>query len=120
MTLAFFLDEDAMRNSLLRELRARGIDVTTAHEAGMVRASDEEQLEAATLQSRVLFSFNVADFCRLHDEWLRVGKSHAGAVLAHQWRRYSIGTQLRGLLRLASQRSAAQMRERLEFLSDWI
>ena len=119
MTLAFYLDEDAMRNSLLRALRSRGIDVTSAYDAGMIRGSDEEQLEVATQQGRVLYSFNVAHFCRIHTDWLSRNKSHAGIVLAHQ-QRYPVGTQLRGLLGLSAQCSAEAMHNRLEFLSDWV
>jgi hypothetical protein len=120
VTIAFYLDEDAMRISLRRALQSCNFDVQSAFEAGMVRRPDEEQLEVATDQGRVLYSFNVADFSRIHADWLSLNRPHAGIVLAHQWQRYSIGTQLRGLLRLSTERNAAGMRNRLEFLSDWI
>jgi hypothetical protein len=45
--LAFYLDEDAMRGSLLRTLRARRVDVESALEAGMIRRADEEHLAYA-------------------------------------------------------------------------
>lgn len=120
MTVAFYLDEDAMRNSLLRALRTRGIDVLSALDAGLVGSDDDEHLEFAAQQGRVLYSFNVGHFCRIHSDWLANRKSHNGIVLGHQQHRPSIGTQLRGLLRLASHYSAADMHDRLEFLSDWI
>jgi hypothetical protein len=120
VTLAYYLDEDAMRNALLRALRAHGVDVLSAFEAGLVPRPDEEHLEFAAQHGRVLYSFNVGHFCRLHTEWLSRGKSHAGIVLAHQWRRYSIGTQFDGLLRLSMQRSAADMHNCREYLSDWV
>ena len=111
MSLKFYLDEDAMRHSLLRALRSRHVDVNTAFDEGLVSRPDEEGLELATVQERVLFSFNVAHFCRLHSEWLAAGRAHCGIVVSQQ-QRYKIGTSLRGLLKLASQRDAASMRNR--------
>ena len=113
--LAYYLDEDTADRDLIRAMRRRGIDVASPAEAGMLHREDAEHLAYATQHDRVLYSFNVRDYCRLHSDWTRLGKSHAGITLAHQWRRYSIGTQLRGLLRLASQKSATQMRDRLEY-----
>jgi hypothetical protein len=101
-------------------MRYRGLDVVFPSEAGMIHRSDEEHLAYATQHGRVVYSYNVGDFSQLHSEWLRLGKPHLGIVLAHQWQRYSIGTQLRGLLRLAAQCSPTEMKDRLEFLSDWI
>lgn len=37
-----------MRSALVRALRARGVDVLTALDAGMIERSDEEHLEYAT------------------------------------------------------------------------
>ncbi|MCI0366579.1 MAG: DUF5615 family PIN-like protein [Phycisphaerales bacterium] len=118
--LAYYFDEDAMNRHIIRAMRSRGVDVVSASEVEMVHRRDEEHLSYAAQHGRVIYSFNVGDFCRLHDEWLRLGRPHAGIVLAHQWRQYSIGTQARGLLKLAAQLSAAEMRDRLEFLSNWV
>ncbi len=54
MTIRLYLEEDAMRRALVRELRARGLDVTTALEAGMVEREDGAHLDYATAQGRVL------------------------------------------------------------------
>ena len=118
--LAFYLDEDAMKRKLIQAMRLRGLDVLSASEAGMIHRLDEAQLAYAAQHNRVLYSFNVAHFCQIHSEWLSVGKSHSGILLGHQQRRYSVGTQLRGLLRLASQCSAEETHNRLEFLNDWL
>ena len=113
-----YFDADSMQHAVVRGLRARGMDATTALEAGMADSSDEEQLEFAASQGRVLFSFNASDFCRIHTKFLSEEKSHAGIILAPQ-RRYSIGEQVRRPLRLTAARSAEQMRDRVEFLSNW-
>ena len=54
----------------------------------MIERQDERHLEYATTQGRVLYSFNVRDFYRLHTAFLAQGKAHAGIILAPQ-QRYS-------------------------------
>ena len=107
-----------MSRALIRALTARGIDVANAVDAGLAGVTDTAHLEYATETSRVLYSFNVRDFHRLHREWLERGKSHAGLVLVPQ-QVYSIGEQMRRLLRLSSEVSAQEMRNRVEFLGSW-
>ena len=107
-----------MRNALVIALRARGVDVLTALEAGMIERSDEEHLDYATAQGRVLCSFNVGDFYRLHTTYITQGKSHAGIILARQ-QRYSVGEQMRRLLKFIATKSAEQMKDQVGFLSFW-
>lgn len=64
--ICLYLDEDAESNRLLQALRVRGVDVITVAEAGMISCSDEEQLNWAFKNQRVIYSFNVRDFYRLH------------------------------------------------------
>jgi len=107
-----------MDQTLVRALRARGLDVTTAFEAGMIDRADSDHLAFATAQGRVLCTFNVGDFYRLHRDYPREGKSHAGIILARQ-QRYTLGEQVRRLLRLASSTSEESMWNHVEFLSHW-
>jgi hypothetical protein len=107
-----------MDRDLVRALRARGVDVLTAHETGFIERPDEDHLEWATSQGRVLYSFNVGHFYRLHGDYLREGRSHAGMVLAQQ-QTYSVGEQMRRLLKLIATRSAEEVRNQVEFLSAW-
>jgi hypothetical protein len=118
MTIRLYCDEDSMRHALVMALRKRGLDVSTALEAGMTEETDERQLAFAEARGRAIYSFNVADFCRLHSQWLSEKRSHAGIVLAHQ-EQFSVGEQMRRLVRLVGRLSAEEMRNRLEFLSDW-
>jgi hypothetical protein len=113
-----YLDEDAMDQVLLKALRARGIDVRTAFEDGMVGRTDSDQLRWATSQGRVLYSFNVGDFFRLHTALLTQGEVHAGLILVPQ-QRYSLGDQIRGVLRLIAAVPAEDIENRVEFLSAW-
>jgi hypothetical protein len=88
----------------------------TAHESGMDARPDEEHLAYATAQGRVVFTANQGDFCRLHGSFLAQGTSHAGIIVVPQ-QRYSVGEQVRRLLRLLDTHSAESMRDRVEFLS---
>ncbi len=118
MKISLYLDEDARSTGLVKALQARGVDVITAREAGMLGRTDEEQLDWAATHNRALYSFNVKHFYRLHTEFLAQGKEHAGIILAQQ-QHYSIGEQMRRLLRLIGARSAEEIRNRVEFLSSW-
>jgi hypothetical protein len=46
------------------------------------------------------------------------GRGHAGVIIGVQ-QRYSVGEQMRRLLRLIARLSAEEMRNRVEFLSNW-
>jgi hypothetical protein len=118
VTFALYLDEDSMRRSLVRALRARSVDVMTALDAGMIARKDSEHLDYATEHGRALCSFNVGDFCRLHSEYLAQGRSHAGIILMRQ-QYYTVGEQLRRLLRLIASKTLEEMENGVEFLSAW-
>jgi hypothetical protein len=113
-----YLDEDSVNRALIRALQARGVDVTNAFDAGQAGATDAEQLEHATAAGRVLFSYNIGHFFNLHSRLLQEGKTHGGLILAPQ-QRYSVGEQMRRILRISRERSSEQMRGRVEFLSSW-
>jgi hypothetical protein len=94
------------------------VDVITALEAGMIEREDAEHLDYATEQGRVLCTFNVGDFYRLHSEYVAQGKPHAGIILMRQ-QPLSVGEQMRRLLNLMASRSADELKNWVEFLSAW-
>ncbi len=118
MTFRLYFDEDTMRHSLVRALRARGVDVLTALDAKMIERTDADHLAYASGQGRVLCSSNAGDYYRLHTELLAMGKSHAGMILIAQ-QHYTVGEQMRRILGMMAVRSATDMRDRIEFLSAW-
>ena len=63
-------------------------------------------------------SYNVGDYLALHSQFLQQNKFHKGIILTQQ-QKYSIGEQMRRILRLISALSAEEMENRLEFLSVW-
>lgn len=117
MRIRLYFDEDSARESLARELRFRGADVVTAIDAGMAQRTDEEQLEWAAANSRVLYSFNRSDFYGLHTTWLKTGRTHSGIILSRQG--LSVGEQMRRLLRLIAAKTTQEMQNNVEFLSAW-
>jgi hypothetical protein len=118
VAFALYFDEDSVNRALIRALRARGMDVTNAVDAGQAGSPDRVQLEHATADGRVLFTYNVGDFFALHTQFRQEGRPHAGLILAVQ-RRYSVGEQMRRILRLNRERSSDDMRNRVEFLGSW-
>ena len=107
-----------MDQALVQALRARNLDVVTASDLRMIEHADSEHLDCATEQGRVLCSFNIRDFCRLHSEYSAQGKPHAGIILMRQ-QHCSVGEQMRRLLRLVAAKSADEMKDWVEFLSAW-
>jgi len=107
-----------MRLAVVKALRARGVDVLTALDAGMIDREDGEHLAFATEQGRVLFSFNIGDYYELHTTYLATGRPHTGMILARQ-QVYSVGELMRRLLKLTAAKLAEDMRNEVEFLSAW-
>jgi hypothetical protein len=116
MQIRLYLDEDAMDGNLVWTLRVRGVDVETALDAGLINTPDAKHLEYASLNGRTLYSFNVGHYMALHTNYLSAGQNHAGLILSQQ-QRYSVGEQMRRLVRLVHMRSAESMRNRVEFLA---
>jgi predicted nuclease of predicted toxin-antitoxin system len=65
-----------------QELRARGLDVIAVAERGDLRAlSDDAVLDVAREDGRVVVTFNIGDFARVHRQSPAAGPPHAGIVL---------------------------------------
>ena len=89
----------------------------TVLDAGLVEKSDDEQLAFAAEHGCVPYTFNVSDFYRLHTEWVVAGREHAIMILAPQ-QRFSVGEQLRRILRLRATTTRVSMLNRVEFLGN--
>jgi len=107
-----------MDADLVAALRTRDFSVTTAFEEGMIERDDDEHLRFASARGLVLFSFNVRDFFRLHTQYLSHGMTHSGIILGQQ-QQFSIGREMRRILRLSTAKSGDDMRNTLEFSSAW-
>jgi Domain of unknown function (DUF5615) len=94
MQIRLHVNEDAMARALVVSSRARSVDVTTVLDAETSEQDDLAQLEHATQHGRVLYTFNVGHFCRLHAQYIAQGKNHAGIIVVFR-QRYAVGEQLR-------------------------
>ena len=75
-----YLDED-LSPSIVVLLRQRGVDATSAHEAGNSQLEDRAQLEYATREQRALVTRNIVDFVELARDAVVTNAHHAGIVV---------------------------------------
>ncbi len=54
------------------------------------------------IQGRVIYSHNISDFCRLHSQYLELGRNHAGIALIPQ--NTTIGDQVRAIVAFVSKK----------------
>ena len=106
--IRYYADEHVPK-AVARGLRRRGVDVITASEAEMLGATDQEHLQFAARQARVIFAQD-DDFLRLHAQ----GQQHAGIVYAQQ--HTPIGALVSGLMLVYQLLSQDEMRNHVEFL----
>jgi hypothetical protein len=101
---------------LIKALRSRNVDILTAKEAELIQIPDHEHLEYAASHNRTVLTFNTRDFVRLHTAYISTDRHHAGIIVSNQ---VQVGVIVRRLLKLVHARSAEEMSDRLEYLSNW-
>ena len=78
--MKLYLDED-LSPAIARLLRERGVDAQSAHEVGMLGASDDEQLDYGAREGRAVVTRNARDFRLLAHQRVREQRPHAGIVV---------------------------------------
>jgi hypothetical protein len=116
MTPIRLLTDEDVCGSIAAKLRTRGIDAVSTPEVRRLGETDASQLVWAARGNRVLLTFNVAHFARLHGEWMRLSRHHRGIVVSSH---RPIGDVLRRVMALVAAVDAEEMRDRLEYLSNW-
>ena len=78
--MKLYLDEDiSPKVSVI--LRKKGVDAVSAHETGMIEASDEEQLSFAAAQGRAMVTRNRDDFITLTVQFFEALRQHKGLII---------------------------------------
>lgn len=109
LSLRLYLDRHVMTR-LAEDLGRSGYDSLTTQQVGNDTASDAEQLEFATTNSRAIVTYNIRDFAPLHENWLASGRQHAGIIVSRQLGGRQYGVLLSRMLRLLSELKADDMR----------
>jgi len=76
----YYQDED-ISPKVAEILRKSGIDALSAHETGMLGASDEEQLSFGASVGRTLVTRNRDDFITLTVQFFEALKPHKGLII---------------------------------------
>jgi uncharacterized protein with PIN domain len=108
-TIRFHLDENCDPR-IAAGLRLHGVDLTTTAEAGLLRASDEEQLSFAAAEGRVIVTHD-EDFLRMD----AAGAVHCGIAYVRPEKR-SLGEVIRWLALLWELLETAEMQGHVEYL----
>jgi predicted nuclease of predicted toxin-antitoxin system len=114
--IRLYLDED-VPEAIAMALRLRGYDVITVKEASNKGLTDLDQIQYAISEERVLFTHNIADFCKIHSGFINKGYEHNGLIVTRQ---LPIGVIVKALLRLLSSVNYEKIRNNIIWLSDWI
>lgn len=107
--IRYHLDEH-MDTAVAVGLRRRGIDVTTTVEAGLMRASDPQQIAFAIAEGRVFVTRERGIFAAMGQV-----SSHPGIAIARSGRR-TIGPTVLALARLHRTVTAEEMVDQIEYL----
>jgi predicted nuclease of predicted toxin-antitoxin system len=108
MAIRFYCDEH-IDLAIANALRKRGVDVLTAQEAGLLGVPDQDHLQLAISQNRVILTQDT-DFLRMH----KLGVSHSGIVYAHQ--SASISKMIQGALLIFQAMTEDEMTNHVEYL----
>lgn len=111
MTVRYHLDEH-IDPAIAAGLRGRGIDVTTASDAGLLSADDEEHLRFAFAEKRAIMTHD-EDFLVFHSQ----GLPHYGIVSCHQEAR-TIGQIVQSLVLIDACLTTDEMHGHVEFI--WV
>ena len=106
--ITFYMDEHVAK-SVTEGLRRRGVDVVTVQELGLQSGEDQQHLQRAAQEGRVVVTQDT-DFLRLH----AAGVSHGGIVYAPQ--QTPVPQMLRGLMLIYDVLTPEDMIRHVEFL----
>ncbi len=103
--MRLLLDAHVSGRAIGRQLRDAGHDVLALCDERQYDASaDEDVLDLATREGRVLVTFNIKDFAVILRDWADERREHAGCILMAGMDHSQFGTVLRVLATTFAQR----------------
>jgi predicted nuclease of predicted toxin-antitoxin system len=111
--IKIYTDEN-VNGAIVNGLRRRGVEVQSAHEAGNLGITDEEQLAYAVVQHACLFTHD-DDLLTIADHWQHIGKEYFGIIFVHQ-EKLSIGEIIRSIKLIVDILSPEEIKNHIEFL----
>ncbi len=75
-------------------LRSRGLNVATVPEQAALGKTDREQLEFAASVGRCILTHNRVDFERLHLQYMKENRQHAGIIVVPQRSAYEVAQRI--------------------------
>jgi hypothetical protein len=92
--------------------------LAVAEERALDGCPDEELLELASSQQRIMVTFDAADFPRICHQWLETGRSHHGCAVLVGIRHHEFGAIMRALDAVFEARpDLREWHDRLAFVS---
>jgi hypothetical protein len=108
-----YFDEDVSVD-IVSNLRQRGFDVLSTHEARLLQLDDDAQLAFAVQEQRALVTHNRRDFELRHEQALAEGHTHCGIIIAR--RRANEAAVVSRLLALLNSVTAEEMANQLRYI----
>lgn len=100
--------------AIVKGLRRRGIEASSARDVGNLGMSDEEHLKWAMQNKYIIFTYD-DDLVRICHKWRGRGIAYGGVIYVSH-RKLSIGECIRRLEIIASVLSSEDMKDHIEFL----
>jgi len=111
-----YADENAQSRALVKLLVHAGIECLTANDAATNGWPDGDQLAFAAGRGYVILTHDSVDFQRLHSEWSKAGREHAGVIIVTD-NRMPTSLLFTRLMALQSSRSPETMRNAILFVA---
>ena len=115
--VSLYTDED-ITNLIAKLLRERGFNAISARDVGMLKKSDDEQLEYAVERKMTILVYNRDDFLEIDKKWPAAQRTHYGILISEQFSSRQISEFLRRLSNFLDHDTADEMIHLVRYLSD--
>ena len=114
VTIRFHFDEH-VPSAVASQLRRAGVDLTRPGDVGLLGAADEEHLNFATAEGRVLVTGDT-DFLQLHNLQLRAGPATHPGIVYWTRRNMVIGSMVASLTLIWQIYESHDLHGRIEYI----